>query len=281
VARPYKPWYRKPRDTWYVEIAGHQHPLCKGKDNRALAYQEMNRLLAQEEGPTNEAEKKTVVALFAKFLGWTKRHRAAQTYDQHRHFLKSFVSDPKRRRLAAYRVTIDVVETWLDENAGWKKSRPHAIRTLLRAFNWGVRRQLLPKNPIIGIEVPGKSRVVNYLSREQRETVRPSHGRQSPQGVEATGEELVAGEHSTSGIARSANRSTLSAGALAVHLLLAEQRPRGHPPGGSCFRCAPYLCPSVGCARNAMANRFHPLIATTARGTLTSYASPKCFRTSS
>ncbi len=171
MARPHKPWYRKPRDTWFVEIDGHQHPLCKGADNRKLAEQEMYRLLAEQEEPTSAAEKKTVVALFAKFLGWTKKHRAGQTYDQHRHFLKSFIGDPKRRRLPAHKVTVDIVEDWLDENAGWKKSRRHAIRTLLRAFNWAVRRQILPKNPILGIEVPGKSRVVNYLTREQREQV--------------------------------------------------------------------------------------------------------------
>ena len=27
----HKPWYRKPRDTWYVEIAGQQVSLCKRK----------------------------------------------------------------------------------------------------------------------------------------------------------------------------------------------------------------------------------------------------------
>jgi integrase len=171
MARPHKPWYRKPRDTWYVEIDGKQHALCKGADNRKLAEQEMYRLLAEQENPTSAAEKKTVVALFAKFLGWTKRHRAQQTYDQHKHFLKSFVSDPKRRKLPAHKVTVAVVEDWLDENKGWKRSRRHAIRTLLRAFNWAVRRQVLAKNPILGIEVPGKSRVVNYLTREQRDAI--------------------------------------------------------------------------------------------------------------
>lgn len=168
MARPHKPWYRKPRDTWYVEIAGRQVALCKGEHNRQLAEREMHRILAQEEGPTSDTEKKTVVGLFAKFLGWTRRHRAEATYDQHRHFLKSFVSDPKRRRLPPHKVTIAVVDDWLDAEEGWKKSGRHAVRTLLRAFNWAVKRGLIPKNPVAGIEVPGKHRSATYLTRDQR-----------------------------------------------------------------------------------------------------------------
>ena len=37
MARPRKPWYRKSRDTWYVEIDGVQTPLAKGKENRPAA----------------------------------------------------------------------------------------------------------------------------------------------------------------------------------------------------------------------------------------------------
>lgn len=171
MARPRKPWYRKSRDTWYVEIDGVQTPLAKGKESRGEAEKEFHRLLAQRDEPTSDAEKRTVVALLAKFLGWTKRHRAEATYEQHRHFLRSFVRHPGVRRLRPHQVTVAVVEDWLDAHTGWKKSRRHAIRTLLRAFNWGVRRQLVAKNPILGIEVPGKSRTVNFLTREQRQAV--------------------------------------------------------------------------------------------------------------
>ena len=29
MVRPHKPWYRTPRDTWYVQVDGQQVPLAK------------------------------------------------------------------------------------------------------------------------------------------------------------------------------------------------------------------------------------------------------------
>lgn len=272
MARPHKPWYRKPRDTWYVEIDGRQHALCKGEENRKLAEQEMYRLLAEQEAPTSATEKRTVVALFAKFLGWTKKHRASQTYDQHRRFLKSFIAAPKRRRLPAHKVTVGVVEDWLDENVGWKKSRRHAIRTLLRAFNWAVRRQHLAKNPILGIEVPGKSRVVNYLTREQRHQI-VAGVRDKPfkdflvamretgcrpgevSAVTAADVDLVAGtwtlqQHKTAGKTGKPRVVYLTEAALALTRELAAKRPEGPLFRGR--QDAPYT-------RNAIRIRFRRL----------------------
>jgi|GEM_PF-3758812 len=100
-------------------------------------------------------------ACSAASSGWTKRHRSKPTYDQHRHFLRAFVRHPGHRVLPPHQVTVQIVEDCLDETPGWKKSRRNAIRMLLRAFKWGVKRKIIVANPIVGIEMPGKTRVLN------------------------------------------------------------------------------------------------------------------------
>jgi site-specific recombinase XerC len=75
------------------------------------------------------------------------------------------------RALRPDAVTVTLVEGWLKAHPKWKASRRHAIQTLLHAFNWGVKRGRLSKNPIAGIDVPTQRRVLSYLTAEQRTAV--------------------------------------------------------------------------------------------------------------
>ena len=68
-------------------------------------------------------------------------------------------------------MTVDLVEDWLDANPNWKGSRRHAVLILLRAFNWAVKRNRIGKNPIATIDVLAQSRVLTYLTTEQRQTI--------------------------------------------------------------------------------------------------------------
>ena len=45
-----KPWYRAPKNAWYVEIGGRQVRLAKGKDNEKAARDAFYKLMANGSG---------------------------------------------------------------------------------------------------------------------------------------------------------------------------------------------------------------------------------------
>jgi integrase len=173
VARPHKPWYRAPRQTWFVEVEGKQVVLAKGPKaaTQKEAWEAFNKLMERVDAPDPNAQLNTVASLFGRFLGWTKKKKAPATYDQRKAFLKSFVKFKKVRTMRPERVTVQLVEDWLDAHPKWKNSRRHAILCVLSAFNWAVKRKLLSSNPATGIEIPSQGRVLTYLTKEQRKTI--------------------------------------------------------------------------------------------------------------
>lgn len=146
-------------------------PLAKGKHNKAAAVREFHRLMSFRDEPAAAAPLDSAVSLLGQFLGWTRKHKSDATYQQRRHFLRSFIRHPGVRKTPPHRVTVDQVESWLDAHPRWTSSRRHAILSLLHAFNWAVKRGRLGKNPIVGIEVPPRRRVLSYLTADQRKAV--------------------------------------------------------------------------------------------------------------
>jgi hypothetical protein len=134
MARPRKPWYRPNRDTWYVVIDGTQTPLARGRHNREAAEREFHRLMAERPEPEAPAARGTIGELVNDFLGWTERHKSPSTFRQRRHFLRSFIAFGRVRDTLPHRLTIAVVEDWLDEHPTWKASRRHAILSVVRLF---------------------------------------------------------------------------------------------------------------------------------------------------
>ncbi|MBX9623559.1 MAG: site-specific integrase [Gemmataceae bacterium] len=192
MARPRKPWYRSGRHDWLVTVDGKQvplgpHPADAGPPRRGkpkpgqrdgdwvippAILKEYHRRMAERDDPeASGAAHGTVAALFAKFLGWTKAHKAEATYLQRRHFLRSFVRHRNVRDLPPHRVTAELVEGWLAAHPNWTGGRRHAVLIVLRAFTWAVKRKLLSRNPVTGVEVPPQRRVLHYLTKDQRRAI--------------------------------------------------------------------------------------------------------------
>lgn len=186
MARPRKPWYRSDRNAWFVEIDGKQVPLGEHPASLpppqksaktgwnpppsvAAAY---GRLMEKKgDEPEAPAPKDSVTSLLGAFLTWTKENKSEATYKLRKHFLASFVKFKGVKALRPDKVGVEVVESWLKAHPNWKASRRHAILILLRAFNWGVARKVIGKNPIAGIEIPRQKRVLSYLTADQRKAV--------------------------------------------------------------------------------------------------------------
>jgi integrase len=189
MARTRHPWYRRDRNAWFVEIDGRQvrlgeHPADAPAPRKSKSTGLWNappailklfgELMGRRESePSASAPRDSVLFLFGRYLGWTKKHKAEATYQLRRFFLRSFIRFRNVRSTPPHRITVDLVERWLDGHPKWKASRRHAILCVLGAFNWAAnpKRRLLTANPVLGIDVPPATRVLAYLTAEQRKAL--------------------------------------------------------------------------------------------------------------
>lgn len=162
-----KPFFRPKRNCWYVQIDGHEHTL--GPDESA-ARAEYHRLMAergQEHGRPSRGGKLTTVELFTIFVTWCEKNRKPITFEQHRHYAKSFLRSIDSSRPVADLIPHDVTK-WLDANPAWNAGgRIGAIATVKRAINWGIEQGLIDRNPLASIRKPRKGRREIVLTAEQ------------------------------------------------------------------------------------------------------------------
>lgn len=168
-----KPWYRRSRGVWYVQLGRRQINL--GPDE-AAAWAEYHRLMEAEAGDGTGpvgAGSGSVEEVFGEFLEWVEGHRAPATYDWYREFCRSFIDYLKRHhpRIGVAEIKPLMVSKWVDLHADrWNStSRAAAIGAIQRALNWAVRQDLIAANPIKGrVEKPARRRREFYLSDTDR-----------------------------------------------------------------------------------------------------------------
>jgi hypothetical protein len=69
-----KPFFRKDRGLWYVQLHGKQHNLGPDKDAAFTAY---HKLMAQPEQKPVRSD--SVVAVIDEYLEWCHKHRRTAT----------------------------------------------------------------------------------------------------------------------------------------------------------------------------------------------------------
>ena len=150
-----KPYFRKQRQVWAVQIGGRQISL--GTD-RKEAFAEYHRLMASEGRPV-VASKVTAHELCDLFLDHVQRHKAAATYEWYKNFLQSF-SD-HQGRVEAKKVLPLHVSAWLDAHESWGQStRRGAITAVKRCWAWATEEGRLAANPLAKIRRPKQTRRV-------------------------------------------------------------------------------------------------------------------------
>ena len=157
-----KPFFRKSRGLWYVQIAGKQHNL--GPD-RTAAFERYHALMQQP--AEQRVASDTVVAIIDAFLDWCQKHRAPDTYEWYRWRLQLFAQSLPRG-LTVGQLKPFHVQQWLDSRQSWGPGSQHnGCRAAQRAMNWAARLGYIDHSPIAHMEKPrpGKREVV--LSDEQ------------------------------------------------------------------------------------------------------------------
>src|SRR5713226_8917533 len=164
-----KPWFRKDKKAWYLQVSRYQQKcLGKTKAEADVAYRQW---LIEQGGelPANQFKRLTVAEIAQEFLDDSLANNDPRTYEFYRYFVAPFVE----RFGAALAATFPPLsfQKWLNEHKGWKGSRRNAIVAIRRLFNWAVKRKLIPENPILSVEKPPKRRRNRVISPRERESV--------------------------------------------------------------------------------------------------------------
>lgn len=72
-----KPWFRKTRGVWMVQVGGVQHNLGA---NREQAFQRYHDLMRQPVAP-KKVPNESVVGAIDKYLDWCKEHQSEVTFN--------------------------------------------------------------------------------------------------------------------------------------------------------------------------------------------------------
>jgi integrase len=178
-----KPWYRKSKDAWYVEIDGRQVQLAKGKDARRAAETKFHELMlqrAREEAA--KADPRTILAraVCDLFLIAAEKTVEAGTFQWYKKYLQSFCDLHGPVRAADLRPLH--LTAWLDAHPGWKASRRHAVIAIKRCFKWAEEEGVVDKSPFRGVKKPPVGRRDRILSADEKkeilETIRDKPFRQ-------------------------------------------------------------------------------------------------------
>jgi integrase len=162
-----KPFFRKPRQRWYVEIRGKQINLGPDRDEAYRLYHELMGTTSESSNPNRSAAAgETVIALIDTFLDWCSKHKAKRTYDWYVDKTTSFA-----RTLPA-EITVDQlkpfhVQEWVDAHDDWAPGQKRGcITAIQRVFNWAVKQGRIERSPIRGMEKPEQGQRTTVIAPE-------------------------------------------------------------------------------------------------------------------
>ena len=142
-----KPFFKKSRGLWYVEISRRQINLGPDKD---AAFRRYHELMARPESQT--VSSRSVAALADAFLEWMHHNRSAKTYEWYRYRLERFLQ--KHPDLLAGDLKPFHVENWANSYGLSVTSRRNYLRSVKRCLKWARRQGYIDHDPIADLEVP-------------------------------------------------------------------------------------------------------------------------------
>lgn len=157
-----KPFYKKARGVWYVEINRKQVNL--GPDEEE-AFRQYHRLMGQ---PREQAvSPESLVAIIDAFLDWTQKNRAPDTYEWYRYRLQRFVNKYPDMRVSSLKPFH--IEQWVDDYDVAQTSRRNYFRSIKRCLSWARRQGRIDCDPLEGLDVPGADRKEVFVPPDEFE----------------------------------------------------------------------------------------------------------------
>lgn len=156
-----KPFFKKSRKLWYVEIDRRQHNLGPEREVAFRLYHELMR-----EPASKQVDARSLVAIIDAFLEWVQTNRALDTYEWYRYRLERFARtypDLGTQALKPYHV-----QQWVDSYPQLSRtSRRNYFRSIKRCLKWATKQGYISSDPLDHLEVPGADRKEAIVSVEQ------------------------------------------------------------------------------------------------------------------
>ncbi len=163
-----KPFYRKSKQSWYLQIGRRQFSLGTCEEEALKRYKE---ILLHEEGNTVQTGKPLhVEEVCDLYLEWSKRHNDPETYQWNQTYLQSFCDLHGGRKvtdLKPFHVT-----KWLDAHPRWRPAtRRTVVGAIKRVFNWCETEGYLAVNPLKAVKKEPRQRRERTLTVEERQHI--------------------------------------------------------------------------------------------------------------
>lgn len=146
-----KPFFKKSRGLWYVEINRKQINLGPDRDEAQRRYHQL--MVQPRQKPVAST---SVVAIVDSFLEWVEKHRSPETYEWYRYRLQKFCERYPDLRTSDLRPFH--VQEWVDSCEQSRTSKRNYMRSVKRCLKWAVQQGYVDANPIEHLEVPGADR---------------------------------------------------------------------------------------------------------------------------
>jgi integrase len=143
-----KPFFKKSRRCWYVEINRKQIKLSPDREEAFRRYHELMTKPQERHVPSE-----SLAALIDTFLEWCQKHRAPDTYEWYRYRLERFVREYPTLLIDELRP--HHVQTWADGYELSTTTRRNYMRTVKRCMSWALKQGYVRTNPIAHLELPG------------------------------------------------------------------------------------------------------------------------------
>lgn len=143
-----KPFYRRSRRLWYVQIDGKQVNLGADKQQ---AFDQYHKLMRGQLRGTHDEQ---AAAVLEAFLEWSQQNNAPRTYDWYRRHIQNFVSSvPSALRVS--QLTPNHFTQLFAERPRWSSTTRNSLcRAVQRAFNWAEEQRLIERSPIARMKKP-------------------------------------------------------------------------------------------------------------------------------
>ncbi len=153
-----KPFFKKARSLWYVEINRKQINLGPNEEE---AFRQYHQLMGQ---PREQAvSPESLIVIIDAFLEWTQKNRSPDTYEWYRHRLQRFVDKYPGMRVSTLKPFH--VEQWVDQYDIAQTTRRNYFRSIKRCLTWAKRQGRIDSNPLEALDVPGAEHKDVYLSQ--------------------------------------------------------------------------------------------------------------------
>jgi integrase len=171
-----KPFYRKQRDCWVLQVGKRTWTLASGKENEGEAWKAYHRVMASLGRGTagEDGEKDAHIDMVCDlYLEYAQKRVVASTYEQYRMKLVDWVgwcdgAGLKRvGQLKPIHMTL-----WLESHAWSSSTARGAVTAVKIAFEWAEAREMIAENPFRKFKRPKMGRRTRTLQPAERLRVR-------------------------------------------------------------------------------------------------------------